>query len=192
MAYLLVLFVVGALALIVGGRPWLELVAVVGTALGALGLAYYTYDLARATQTAEAQTSALVMVGQQQADAAAEQLRLAGEQLEVSKHLAIESARARIDAGAPLVELVVHLATATLNQVVDGTPATLGNQQWTESELKDVVLEAQLSFALANRGSSPACLFFPSLNPDPERLSNSRLAPGTSWYAQAAPTKTSN
>jgi hypothetical protein len=155
-----------------GGFRWLEFVAVAGTAAGTLSLAFYTYELARATRTAQEQTEALVRVGYEQVAAAQRQLEISKAEVAAAEQTATEAARARIDATAPLLGLLVELQPVTIPGVADvGTPgAAVIDGRWTTSELADLRIHAAIEFELVNYGASPALVFVPSLIPDPDLL----------------------
>jgi hypothetical protein len=164
--FLALLFVVGGIAYGFGGFEWLDFVAVAGTAVGTLGLAFYTYDLASATRTAEAQTEELVKAGHAQASAAREQITISERQLSIAQVTATEVARARIDAAAPLVAMAVYDTGFWVSSVKE-----LGEEEWTESELRNAEIETGIGFTLTNHGASPALVAFPSWAlGEPEKL----------------------
>jgi hypothetical protein len=169
--FLIGLVVLGAVAGLLGGFRWLEFVAVGGTAAGTLGLAFYTYDLARVTRAGQEQTQELVRVGQDQVAAAKEQLEVSRAEVAAAEQTALEAARARIDADAPLLALLVHPDLMTLPGVVDdGEPRAMIGGRWAESELADLRVLAPVQFRLVNYGRSPALVSIPSLIPDLESL----------------------
>jgi hypothetical protein len=163
--FLVGLVVLGVIAGLLGGFRWLEFVAVAGTAAGTLGLAFSTYDLARATRTAETQTEELVRVGHQQ-------LGLSRDEVAAAQKTATDAARARIDATAPLLGLLVELEPITIPGVGDaGTPgATVTDGRWTMDELSDLRIHAPIEFEFVNYGRSPALVSIPSLIPDLQSL----------------------
>jgi hypothetical protein len=129
----------------VGGFRWLEFVAIAGTAFGTLGLAFYTHDLARATQR---------------------QIDVGNKEVTAAEKAATEAARARIDALAPLVALTVRLDSFIAPKRPEfGTPWLTDDAQLDESELDGFYLEVTLAFELTNYGRSPAYVSFPSLRP---------------------------
>ena len=191
MLFVAVLVVLGVVAGALGGFRWAEFVAVTGTAAGTLGLAFYTYDLARATRRAEAQSEALVRVGQDQARASQRQLKISAAEAAAAERTGTKAARARIDAAAPLLGLTVTLGPVLLPGMVGpvfGDLRLLGDEIWPRSDLADVRVMAPVQFRLVNYGRSPALVSFPRLLPDPKsllvRTGGSRslvLAPGESY-----------
>ena len=148
--YLGTLGVVGVLAYAFGGFRWLDFVALAGTAVGTLGLAFYTYGLAHASQR---------------------QVEISEAHLDAAEATTIEAARARIDAMSPLLGLTVSLEGVMIGGTLNGAPRGLSDREdWSEDELDEVRMSATLKIALVNYGHSPAHVFFPSMDPDPSEL----------------------
>lgn len=150
--------------------------ATVGTAVGTLGLAAYTYQLARATirsvegadrmaSLAERQLHELQEQGgiiATQAEKAGEQAQATRDLAEVSGVTAKEAARARIDAIAPLVDMQVRLGTTWVAEIGDaGVRRGITEADfWYEAQLKDHVFGVVLKFWFKNVGASPAQVSF--------------------------------
>lgn len=173
-AFLTAFAAVALLAYLLGGFDWLDFDAVAGTAVGTLGLAFFTYALASSTREAGEHSRSLAEASQKQLGLAGQSLSAAQQQVEAGRQAATEAARARIDATAPVVGLKVWQSETLVldagwqSEWIEGEPTTLGEQVWFEAQLADVRFQTALNLELQNYGRMPAQISFPSLDPDPE------------------------
>lgn len=168
--------IIGVTRWLVGGEDWLMQGATLGTALGTIGLAVYTFILARATQKSVEGAVDALAVARQQADALATQADLLRRELAAldsqaesgrasaaaSRDSVREMTRSRIDALAPLLDLRVNLSDVRqlrdrLGPCVRGLfPGDVG----VESDLDAIEVEARLRVTLKNLGASVAYVQF--------------------------------
>ncbi len=174
-----------ATAGVAGGIDWLIAVATLGTALGTLGLAVYTYTLATLTrqsvqgaeelaalsykQLEELQAQRAIARAQlqtliQQAEAASRQASAAADLAQASRAAAAEACKARIDASASLVDVTVTVlgggeeldpAGPTTRRLTDG-------DRWYEPQLRGKRFRQRLQVVFKNVGRTPARISFPS------------------------------
>lgn len=144
--------------------------ATVGTAMGTLVLALYTYRLARSTRESVEGGDRLGNLARDQLsevraqrDLLQEQARKAGLQAEATQRLAdaselstVEAARARIDAISPLLHLKVSLLKTEVRTWQAQERQKLATDDgWYEPQLKGLTFEVSLAFVLKNTGTSP-------------------------------------
>jgi hypothetical protein len=180
------MFVVASVvAGVVGDLAWLIAVATLGTALGTLGLAYYTFLLARSTRQSVEGSQEMAELAVRQFGELQEQVRLARVQSDALREQAAaavtsaaaaqnsikEAAKARIDAIAPLLDMSVTALTIECRVDAGHYAEVTGDQQWHEAQLNDIRVRVGLAIELVNIGSSTAYINFPSYKYDLEGLS---------------------
>ena len=151
-AVLVVAVLVGmVIAAVAGGVDWLIGIGGAGTAVGTLGLAYFTFtvaerttELAGSSQRLEATTTQELTAGRAQADAAAAAAR--------------EAEKSRIDALAPIVDVRVDWLEGRGRQrgVTPRTTIVLANQPDYGVNPKDMDFDANLTVSFRNFGRTPA------------------------------------
>ncbi len=163
------------LAYFTGGLDWLNVVAVLGTALGTLGLAAYTYQLARSTATSVHESEQALVLGHEQLKHIQSQVELSREQVAISNRQAeagaqqvaaahastLEAAKARIDALAPMIQMTVEAERVLELDPEQNGDHTLqvdvGIDKWYhESDLRNRSFTVPLRVELRNVGHSPA------------------------------------
>jgi hypothetical protein len=134
-------------------------------ALGTFWLAFLTRHLLKSAREDRQTALDALKASNRQADAALAAVQVSERQAEIAE-------RSRLDATAPLLGLDVELVGVDLADGRDrfGQVEPLTDHSWPEGRLLQVKLEARVALRLWNWGTSPAHVFFPSLNPDPENL----------------------
>jgi len=155
---------------------WLMRGATFGTALGTIGLAVYTYVLANATQSSVAHSEQVLAVAREQAGALSQQVDVLQEELTevrsqadasqrsaaAAQAMALEVAKARIDATAPLVDLRVTIRELRQKRDSNGRcdrpvqRETIG----LVARAEDLMFEATLDFKVVNLGQGQAFIHF--------------------------------
>jgi len=171
----LTLVVLTVIAKAVGQLDWFIAFATVGTALGTLGLALYTYRLAQSTRESVEGSSELTKLAyaqlgevQSQRDLLAEQAEKAGLQAEATRRLAdasetsaTEAAKARIDAIAPLVHMTISSGSVRVKHgPAEASRYLQQSDEWYEPQLRGLSFQVSLPFRLHNVGVSPARVAF--------------------------------
>lgn len=146
-----VLVVASVAAVALGGLPWLVYVAIAGTAVGTLGLAYFTWSLAETTHAA--------------VEAARDDLKVAEAGVAAATETARVAERARIDSLAPLIDLTVVFEGAVYglpgNQAgLQFPPNVVGGPALTGRELETADVRANLRILLTNLGKTPGYVEF--------------------------------
>lgn len=171
------LMVVGLVAYLVGGRAWLEVTAVGGTAVGTLALALYTQDLAARTADVVSESRDLERIAQEQLGAAQRQADEARRGVEAAHRSASEAAQARIDASAPLLALHVELrrvrwereGTIPRNTGIVGSHSAGESDApliWGVDDVTNYSFRVELKLIFTNYGKTPATLELPAVFPD--------------------------
>lgn len=141
------------------GLVVLSVLATFGTALGTLGLAAYTYRLARVTTQSVSNSEQMAITSALQLAEIVAQRDLLEKQVRNSESATLISERSRIDASAPLVSLQVLLAHVYM---VDGDAWEYLPKRvsWPEAELAETRIKVELHFEFINIGRSSASLEF--------------------------------
>ncbi|MCU1669463.1 MAG: hypothetical protein JWP40_2390 [Blastococcus sp.] len=154
---------------------WFVAFATVGTAIGTLALALYTYRLAQSTRESVKGADRLIALANSQLEEVQSQRKLVAEQAaksgiqaeetrrvaDASEASAMEAARARIDAIAPLIHMTIRLAEMHLQNVVTRERRPLqADDKWYEPQLRELLVQVELDFVLHNVGRSPAQIQF--------------------------------
>lgn len=170
------LFILLAIALLVlgliGVTEWdvvadvLLITATLGTAIGTLGLAAYTFQLAQVTRESVAGAESQLYEVQRQGRALRDQVDATLQQTRESARLATSSAsaamsaeRARVDAISPLVNLRVTLDNVLVTAGSE-THSLDYQESWSLAELSGTIFVVSLKFSFRNVGTSPAQLSF--------------------------------
>jgi hypothetical protein len=134
----------------VGGVNWLIGVGGAGTALGTLGLAYFTFTVA-------ARTTELADSSQRLEAAAREELTAGRQQARAAAAAVLEAEKSRIDALAPIIDFTVHFTTAEAlpRGVTPTTPITLSTTPGQHGNVEQYSLTAKLRLTLRNFGRTP-------------------------------------
>ncbi|MCB2176461.1 MAG: hypothetical protein KQH57_11680 [Actinomycetales bacterium] len=134
---------------------WFSASATFGTALGTVGLALYTYLLARHTDRSVGNAERLTNLSIDQLEEVRKQGRLIEEQVRVANQQTLETAKARIDAISPLLTLVVATSRVGL---VQGSERTRLHEatEIAERDLDHATIEVALDVTIENVGASPA------------------------------------
>lgn len=173
------------IAAVIGGLDWLVAIATLGTALGTLGLAFYTYRLAKSTRESVEGSLELAALGYKQLAEVQAQGELARQQVETSALQAAatgqlaraasasadEAAKARIDAAAPLLSLAVTLRSVEeLDTALNPIKELSSGDRWFEAQLRGLLFSVTLDFAFRNVGATPAQVSFSSYEYDLQKL----------------------
>lgn len=145
---------------------WIGIGVTAGTALGTLGLAIFTYLLARSTKkSVEGANDELTELKAQrelldkQAEASRKQAQATADLVIASKLNADQSTMARINAYAPLVNMTVSVASAEF-VLGNGGPKLLPGTQLSSILGDSQPIKVTLRFDFKNHGNSPALLSF--------------------------------
>ena len=162
--------VLGIAGLSVNGAGFIDIDSIDATALGTLLLAVGTFWLAFLTRRllGAAQTDRRTALGALKASE--RQASIAEEALATAERSAAEAVRTRFDETAPLLGLIVTPEAVSYFRGTGENREQLQDQHWEQFNLDDIRIEALVPFTITKWGRSPAHVFFPSMNPDPESV----------------------
>lgn len=137
---------------LIGGVEWLAAVGAAGTAVGTLGLAYFTFTVA------EGETE-LVDSSQRLEQSAADELQEGRKQTTAAASMAREAEKSRIDALAPIVDFEVvwdgiYQQPRGITPAPDPISVSLDHVQ--NADVKRLRFIAKLELKLTNFGRTPA------------------------------------
>lgn len=168
-----------AAAAIVGGVNWLIGLGGAGTALGTLGLAYFTFAVAE-------RTTELVDSSQRLEAAAVDQLTAGRAQANAAEAAALEAEKSRIDALAPVLDFRVDVREVHAYPGGASAGITLLRSRVEQLDVKTLSLVVDLTLTLKNFGRTPAfaTIKYADASPGarPEAL---RVDPGATWTGDA-------
>lgn len=151
----IVLVLVGmTLAGLLGTVDWVVAIGTGGTAVGTLGLAYFTFALAY-------RTTQVVASSQRLETTATAELTAGRQQAEAAITMAREAEKSRIDALAPIPDLIVtwqHVAQRAITAPANSPWSVLGQE--TIDRISGSLFKAQLAIRIRNIGRTPGFISY--------------------------------